>query len=88
DAREAALVDHLTILPVSALTELVAHLRGEAAIAPYPSAEGLPPALSDTPASVDLMHIKGQEHAKRALEIAAAGGHNLLMSGPPGRGKT
>ena len=87
DAREAALVDHLTILPVGALTELVAHLRGEAAIAPH-AAEAPPPAPSDGPASVDLMHIKGQEHAKRALEIAAAGGHNLLMSGPPGSGKT
>jgi len=87
DAREAALVDHLTILPVSTLTELVAHVRGEAAIAPH-AAEAPPPALSDGPASVDLMHIKGQEHAKRALEIAAAGGHNLLMSGPPGSGKT
>ena len=42
----------------------------------------------ETSDGLDLSHIKGQEHAKRALEVAAAGGHNLLMSGPPGAGKT
>jgi len=87
DAKEAALVDHLTILPVGTLAELVAHLREEAPIAPYvPSPQ--PPSTEEAPGGADLAQIKGQEHAKRALEIAAAGGHNLLMTGPPGAGKT
>ena len=88
DKAEAALVDGITIYPISSLTEVVSHLREETVLEPYHS-DG---ALSDTDESsatdTNLEHIKGQEHVKRALEIAAAGGHSLLMTGPPGSGKT
>ena len=87
DATEAALIPGLEVIPVTSLAELVAHLQGFAPIAPYTvdlhQATQTPP----TPA-VDFAEIQGQEHAKRALEVTAAGGHNLMMVGPPGAGKT
>ncbi|MBI2854444.1 MAG: YifB family Mg chelatase-like AAA ATPase [Chloroflexi bacterium] len=87
DAKEAVLVDGLTVIPADNLSQLVGHFRGETTIQPA-TRDGTTDSAQDLFAGVDLAHIKGQEHAKRALEVAATGGHNLLMAGPPGSGKT
>ena len=87
DAAEAGLIPDLEILPVSSLRELADHLLGNKLIAPY-RREKSQEVQSIDPAITDLREVKGQEQVKRALEIAAAGGHNMLMVGPPGAGKT
>jgi magnesium chelatase family protein len=86
DAPEAALVQGVTILPVSSLYDLMGHLRGERPLMTYDA----PPLTwqADMATVTDFSQIRGQEHVKRALEVAAAGSHNVLMSGPPGAGKT
>ncbi|MCK6627037.1 MAG: YifB family Mg chelatase-like AAA ATPase [Anaerolineae bacterium] len=87
DAAEASLIEGLTIYPVETLLQLVDHLTGHKKLAPHQANFSLE--VEDFPSfATDLAEIKGQEHVKRALEIAAAGGHNMLMSGPPGAGKT
>ena len=85
NAPEAAIIEGISIIPVQTLHELIDHLEGRIEIAAQPKTEISFP--EETP-YVDLGDIKGQETAKRALMIAAAGGHNLLMVGPPGTGKT
>lgn len=85
NAAEATLVEGVEIMAVHTLNEVVNHLNGTAKITP--STQGKTPQLNPAQ-SVDFSDIFGQQHAKRALEIAAAGHHNILMNGSPGAGKT
>ena len=83
NAAEAALVESATVYAAPSLLAVCAHLLGQEKFSPFQSA----PITTQT-TYADLLDVKGQAHAKRALEIAAAGGHSLLMVGPPGTGKT
>lgn len=87
NAVEAAIVKGIKVIPISNLSELMAHLEGRQVIGAQLETK-IEPALSSDHQMVDIADIKGQENAKRVLMIAAAGGHNLLMQGSPGSGKT
>ena len=86
NAKEARFLGGAHIFPTRTLREVVGHLTGAAPIAPLGTAAFVPHASSKNTA--DLMFVKGQPVARRALEVAVAGGHNLLLVGPPGTGKT
>jgi magnesium chelatase family protein len=86
DAPEAALVEGMTIIPVRSLAQAAAHLNGDRYIPPFVVQES---GQTEEPSyPIDFREIRGQEHVRRALEVAASGGHNILMNGSPGSGKT
>ena len=87
NAKEASMVSQVSILPIKYLTDICNHLHNVTPLSPFPNTANLS-GIVERPYAIDVSDVRGQHHAKRALEVAAAGGHNLLMLGPPGTGKT
>ncbi len=87
NAPEASFIDGINIVPVGSLKEIIWHFKKEKEISYFPKTN-IDNFLDEPEFEYDMAYIAGQEHVKRALEIAAAGGHNVLMTGPPGSGKT
>lgn len=88
DATEAAIISGVSIIPVKSLTQVFYHLRGIEEISPQPPISLSELIQEEREFEADFAYIRGQESAKRAMEIAAAGAHNILLKGPPGAGKT
>jgi magnesium chelatase family protein len=86
-ANEASVVENVNVYPTDSLTSLIKHLRGEKLIEPLKNVS-TKTLLNDVEPMFNFSEVLGQESAKRAMEIVAAGGHNIFMMGPPGSGKT
>ena len=86
NATEAAVVDDINVFPVNSLSQLVEVLSGRSKISPFKTDFNL--LFKNRERQIDFSDVRGQENVKRAMEIAAAGGHNMIMIGPPGAGKT
>lgn len=87
NAQEAAVIKGIKVMPVENLIQLFRHLTGVQEILPEPSVP-ISKLISNTPYEFDFSEVQGQEHVKRALEVASSGGHNVFMKGVPGAGKT
>ena len=86
--QQALLIPGITIVPIANLKELYGSLTGTQSLSSITSGQGTKPVVKELKLTIDMQDVSGQVRAKRVLEIAAAGGHNVLLSGPPGTGKS